>query len=171
MRRKSTTKGFKTASALVQGRVRGASESRGFAQSRLLTHWAEIVGADIADLAVPLKVSYGKGLGATLTVLTTGAKAPMLQAQLPQVEARVNACYGYRAISKVRITQTAPTGFSEGQIAFQPKPKDAPTLSAEDARGVQKVAKTVENEDLRAALTRLGENVLRKERGKRKELS
>jgi hypothetical protein len=31
---------------------------------------------------------------------------------------RVNACYGYITIARIRITQTAATGFAEGQMAF-----------------------------------------------------
>ena len=105
-RRFSTTRGFAQASGLLQSRIRGASEARGFAVTRLLTHWAEIVGEDTARIAQPVKVGYGRdGLGATLTLLTTGAQAPMLSMQCEAIRERVNACYGYRAIAKVRITQ------------------------------------------------------------------
>ena len=70
------TRGFKRASSLMQGQIRHAGEQRGFAVSRLLTHWAEIVGEDTARIARPVKVGYGKrGFGATLTVLTTVTSA------------------------------------------------------------------------------------------------
>ena len=36
--------GFKKASILLKKSIQKASESRGFAQSRVLTHWSEIVG-------------------------------------------------------------------------------------------------------------------------------
>ena len=38
-----TTYGFSRAAALMQTRIRSASEKRGFAVTRLLTHWAEVV--------------------------------------------------------------------------------------------------------------------------------
>ena len=64
----------------MQTRIRTASETRGFAVTRLLTHWSEIVGEATSAIATPVNVSYGKGgMGATLTVLTTGAQAPMLE--------------------------------------------------------------------------------------------
>ena len=44
-------KGFEPAARLVGERVRQAGESRGFAVSRLLTHWADVVGPEIAALA------------------------------------------------------------------------------------------------------------------------
>ncbi|MEM8979512.1 MAG: DciA family protein [Pseudomonadota bacterium] len=163
-KRASTTRGFKTASALVQSRVRGASETRGFSQSRVLTHWEEIVGTDLAAMAVPLKVAHGRQFGATLTLLTNGAFAPLLQAQLPKIEERVNAVYGYRAISKIKITQTAPTGFSEGQVAFRAQPKaDVPVTESERA-AVTQTSSQIESSELRQALQRLGENVMRKAR-------
>ena len=59
-------KGFERASKLVADRVRSAGETRGFAVSRLLTHWDEIIGADLCGMARPIDISYGKGFGATL---------------------------------------------------------------------------------------------------------
>ena len=43
-------------------------------------------------------------MGATLTLLTTGANAPMLEMQKEKLRQKVNAVYGYNAISRVRIT-------------------------------------------------------------------
>ena len=69
-------RGFRRTSNLVETTVREVGESRGFAVSKLLTHWPEIVGADMAKIAKPVNVSYGRGaFGATLTLLTTGAQA------------------------------------------------------------------------------------------------
>lgn len=161
----ASTRGFKRTSQLLKSRIRRASESRGFAQSRLLTQWEEIVGPDIAGIARPVDVSYGRqGFGATLTVLTTGAQAPMLEMQKEKLRERVNAVYGYNAISRVRLTQTAPTGFAEGQVSFEHRPKPIPpaqpdpTVQADAAR----LAASVTDSSLRDALEALGQNVLSK---------
>ncbi len=157
--------GFRRADALLQGRIRDASATRGFAQSRLLTQWAEIAGPEIAGIARPVEVSYGRGgIGATLVLLTTGAHAPMLEMQAPKLRERVNAIYGYNAISRIRITQTAPTGFADGQIAFQhtaadsARPEPAPELRAKAAAQVAPIA----DDGLRSALERLAANILTK---------
>ena len=106
--RRTSTKGFKRTDSLLSAKIRQASETRGFAQSRLLTQWAEIVGQDVAAISRPVEVSYGRGgMGATLTLLTTGANAPMLEMQKEQLRAKVNAIYGFNAIARVRVTQTA----------------------------------------------------------------
>ena len=158
-RRDTTTYGFSRASRLLEGRIRRASESRGFAESRLLTHWAEIVGPDFAQICRPVSVSYSKGgMGATLTVLTTGPEAPVLEMRKAALQERVNACYGYRAIARVRITQTAPQGFAEGQAAFRPAP--ATGLSAPDPRA-KTLAEGTRDTQLRLALEALAANVLK----------
>ncbi len=161
-------RGFQRTSSLVQGRVRDAGASRGFAVTRLLTHWAEIAGADIAAIARPVDVTYGRGgLGATLTVLTTGAQAVMLEMQKEALRERVNTCYGYSAISRVRITQTAPTGFAEGRVDFTPAPAGQPAkpvASPEQKANIAKTANGVGNSDLRAALEALGQNIVTRHR-------
>ena len=162
-RHTSTTRGFSRAASLMQTRIRKASEQRGFAVTRLLTHWPEVVGKAIAQIATPVNVSYGKGgMGATLTLLTTGAQAPMLEMQKEQIREKVNACYGYSAISRVRITQTAPTGFAEGRVAFAPAPASKKTPDPAVQSAAQALSDTIENDDLRAALAALGANVLTK---------
>lgn len=156
-------RGFEPASGLVAAPVRAAGEARGFAVARLLTHWAEIVGEETARAARPVRIGYGRegGFGATLTLLTTSAHAPILQMQLPRIRDRVNACYGYAAIARITITQTAPTGFAEGQAEFAaaPRPAAPPPDPAIRAAAVAS-AGGVKDEDLRHALATLAENIL-----------
>lgn len=162
-RHTSTTRGFSRAATLLQPRIRAASEDRGFAVTRLLTHWSEVVGESIAQIATPVNISYGRGgMGATLVLLTTGAQAPMLEMQKDQIREKVNACYGYRAIARVRITQTAPTGFADGRVAFAPAPKTARIPDQAVQSAANALSDDVENEDLRTALAALGANVLSK---------
>lgn len=164
--RKATTKGFKRTSSLLTQRIRSASESRGFAQSRLLTHWSEVAGKEIADISRPVEVSYGRGgMGATLTLLTTGANAPVIEMEKEKLRARVNSAYGYNAIARIRVTQTAATGFSDGQVVFDHRNKtdDQKTTNPELSRKAQKLVQPVSDKGLRSALERLGENILNKE--------
>jgi hypothetical protein len=156
-------KGFTRAATLLSGQIRSAGETRGFAVSRLLTHWAEIAGEEISTISRPVEVSYGRqGFGATLSLLTTGANAPMLEMQKEKLRARVNAVYGYNAISRVRITQTHATGFAEGQASFDHRPAKAAERARDPAvkRMAEDVAAPVGDDNLRHALEALGQNVL-----------
>ena len=123
---------------------------------RLLTHWPEIVGEDLARVSRPGKVSHGRGLGATLTLVCSGAAAPLVQMQASRIVDKVNACYGYAAIARVRVAQTAPDGFAEPQRDFHAAPRRDPAL---DARASQ-AAEGVSDPELREALQLLAQNVL-----------
>ncbi|SNX69592.1 hypothetical protein SAMN05878503_104117 [Cereibacter ovatus] len=159
---KRRMRGFEAASGLLQDRIRQVGEKRGFAVTRLLTHWPEVAGTDLARITRPVKVGYAarEGLGATLTILVSSAHAPLVQMQLPALKERVNACYGYAAISRILLTQTAPAGFAEGQATFDPAPKaeKAPDPAVQ-ARAAEAAA-GVHDEGLRAALERLTMNFL-----------
>ncbi|GHA47059.1 hypothetical protein GCM10008927_09790 [Amylibacter ulvae] len=161
---KRKSRGFLQTSGLLQQRIRAASEKRGFAETRLLTQWAEIAGSQIAAIAQPIKVGYSKqGFGANLTLLCNGANAPMLQMQIPQIIERVNSCYGYNAIARITLTQTAPTGFGSGfqepksEFAHKPKHKE---LSKVQIEQIETSVKDVADTTLKDALELLGKNIL-----------
>lgn len=158
-------RGFEPTSSLLMSRIRKAGETRGFAVARVLTHWADIVGAEISSIARPVEISYGRGgMGATLTVLTTGAQAPMLEMQKNTLRDRVNACYGYNAIARIRITQTASTGFAEGRAQFTPAPKRAAKPNPEIQTRVRAETSDVTDAGLRQALESLGQNIYSKQK-------
>ena len=165
-------RGFEAASGLLQSRIRQVGEARGFAVTRLLTGWAEIAGEATAAITRPVKIGYGReGMGATLTLLVAPAHAPMVQMDLPRLKDRVNAAYGYAAISRISLTQTAATGFAEGQAAFapapQPQPKTPdPAIQAEAAQ----MAAPVHDQALRSALETLTHNFLSRHKANESKL-
>jgi hypothetical protein len=102
-------------------------------------------------------------MGATLTLLTTSAMAPMVQMQLPRLKDRVNACYGYSAIARIVLTQTATTGFAEGQVQFTPAPPtEAPRPDPALVAKAHETAAGVQDSGLRSALELLAQNVLKR---------
>ncbi|MHA3913914.1 DUF721 domain-containing protein [Halovulum sp. GXIMD14793] len=130
----SRRKGFTQTGALVATGIRSVAEKRGFAQTRMLTHWAEVAGPEVAAIATPVKVSYRQeGLGATLTLACAGSRAPELSLQLEVIRERVNACYGYNAISRIRLTHDAALapspGLAEAPAPFRPAPKPVPEVA------------------------------------------
>ncbi len=158
-------RGFEAAGGLLGSHLRQAVEKRGFAIARLLTHWTEVAGPEIAPLCRPVKIGHSKGaMGGTLTLLTTGAAGPMLQMQLPALRERVNACYGYNAITRITLTQTAPSGFAEGQTPFDAAPKPIPRAPSHHiVQEASATAAPITDPGLRAALERLACNVLSKD--------
>jgi hypothetical protein len=151
-------RGFEAAGGLLKEPIRKAGETRGFAVTKLLTHWPEIAGGDLAPLCRPVKVSYGQGgFGATLTLL-----ASLVQMQLERLKERVNAIYGFAAIARIRLTQTAAEGFSEPARPFEAPNIAAPSPQAlERARAiVSDLTQGVGDSDLKAALARFATNMM-----------
>jgi len=153
---KRRMRGFEPAASLVAPEVRKTAESRGFAVTRLLTDWPEIVGPETAAHTRPVKVSHGKGFGATLTLLTDGAHAPLVQMQLPRLRDRVNAVYGFNAIARIVVTQTAAQGFAEGQAQFRPAPPaEIPPPPPEAIAAADEVAARFDDPRLAESMRRL----------------
>ncbi|MGL4235363.1 DUF721 domain-containing protein [Tabrizicola sp.] len=158
-------RGFEPAFGLMKEPVRAAGESRGFAVARLLTHWAEVAGEELARKTRPVKIGYGHGgMGATLTLLVKATEAPMVQMALPVLKERVNSVYGYAAVSHIHLTQTAATGFAEGQAEFTPAPKAPPPPDPVIEAKAHEAAEGVDDPSLRSALEQLAQNILTRAR-------
>ena len=155
--------GFKKASVLLKKNIQKVSESRGFAQSRVLTHWSEIVGEEISSVSIPTKVSYKTdGLGATLTILTSGSSGPILEMQKEFIRTKIKAVYGYNADQKIKITQSSPLALirknenSKSIISKKNKPK------VEISTSLEKAVNEIDDKNLRQALEELAINVFTK---------
>jgi len=159
---------FHRAGEALGRRLSEAAAKRGFAEPDVLIRWAEIVGADLARDCQPVRITYGRaapGLGATLLVQANGARATEIEHRVPQIVERVNAFYGYRAVSRIRLTQATgragqPGGFAEDAPGFSGKPPVPPPPDAAATARAAELARDIRDPVLRAALIRLGACVL-----------
>ena len=156
---------FKRTSELLKRRINEASEGRGFSETRLLTHWSTFVGIGLAEKTYPVKISFASGgLGATLTILTTGPHALEVEMLKHQIKEKVNAAYGYNAVARIKITQTAETGFELSKLSGATEEQDWNKNSAivrNNAKASEQV-EGVKDKVLREALAELEEKVLTK---------
>jgi len=160
---KRKRKGFVQTGGLLAAQIRSIGGARGFAETRLLTQWAEIAGPDLASITRPGKVNYRReGMGATLALECDGAHGPEVQMQLPALMGRINAAYGYAAISDIRITQVQQRGFAEAQAPFSYDETPKPRLGDKPPAEVADAVAAVGDEGLRAQLALLGANILSK---------
>jgi hypothetical protein len=149
-------KGFLRASDAAKGMIRPALTKRGFSEARILVEWDSVVGERIGDLCRPVRLGYAakEGMGGTLTVGCPGACALEVQHLTPQIIERVNAHYGYRAISRIRLVQLGPEAFEERKAKTKP-----PQPRPEEVAEIRRTTASVQSEDLRGALERLGRNI------------
>ena len=155
--------GFKKASILLKRNIQIASESRGFSQSRVLTHWSEIVGEEISSVSIPTKVSYkSDGLGATLTILTSGSSGPVLEMQKQFIKDKINAVYGYNAIHKIKITQSSPITLLRKNENSESIISENKKINVEISPSLEKAVSEIDDKNLRQALEELAINVFTK---------
>ena len=129
-----------------------AFAKQGFASTDLVTHWPEIVGAEVAALAEPVKLNWPRGdpeepEAATLVLRVEGPAAIEIQHLSGVILERVNRFFGWRAVKRITIRQ-APLA----RRTQQPRP---PGPSTEDVAKAAATLPDIADDDLRSALARL----------------
>lgn len=146
----------------------------GFAEPAVLLHWAEIVGQRLATLCRPLRVQHGRGkdLARVLVVAAEGPAAVEIEYRADEIVSRVNAHYGYGAVTRIAITQAmgAAGGMAEAAAPFAHAPGAPRATRGEPAarRTPRPVARAeaeratagIEDPGLRDALASFGAYVL-----------
>ncbi|MBX6425144.1 MAG: DUF721 domain-containing protein [Variibacter sp.] len=133
---------------------------QGFASGDIVTHWAEIVGDDVAQLAEPLKLQWPRGGGehasepATLVLRVEGPAAIEVQHLAPVILERINRYFGWRAVARIAIRQ-AP-------LARRPRKVRPPAPSPAETAQVAASLGAIDDPGLRDALARLGAAIKRR---------
>ena len=96
-------------------------KKHGFAEHRLLTDWADIVGAEYAQYCIPKKLTLrtAKKDGGTLYLLVAAGRALEVQHLQPLIIDRINMFLGYPAVARLSLTQSHTPLFRK---AAKPKP-------------------------------------------------
>ena len=149
----------KPLSVLLSDVFSDAYARQGFAARELVTRWAEIAGSDIAAHCEPLKMQWPRPVDgqpkepATLVLRVEGPMALEIQHSSDVILQRVNRFFGWSAVGRLALRQ-APLA-RRGRPAPLPPP---------DPKSVAKVAESlsaIEDDELRAALARLGASIKR----------
>ncbi len=148
--------GLRNVAPLVGNLTRPLVRKRGFFQTEIILHWAEIVGRDLEQFTMPVKYAPPRGEnagGGTLVIRVTGPVAIELQHRMPQIIDRVNTYFGYRAVERIKMMQ--------GDISRPERTVHRPTVVPEgnitQASEIN-IAK-IEDPHLREVLTRLGRHI------------
>jgi len=147
-------------SDLLRKTLNQAFAKQGFASTELVTRWGEIVGTDIAAHSEPEKIQWPRPFGTDmpepgiLVLRVEGPTAIEIQHQAKVILERVNRFFGWQAVADLRLRQ-AP--LSRRTVTTPPAPD--PEEQARIAATLSQVA----DDDLRAALARLGAAIKRAE--------
>lgn len=157
----------------------GANIDRAFRQKlakagpdpmELAAHWAEIVGADLARVSKPEKIT-GKAGERTLHLLAAGPAALVLQHQIGRLRQSVNLYLGSEDIAQIRLKQgsvgasrqpradaNAPGAPSDARLS----PSNLHRLDADLQHQLDQFLSDIDNRVLRRALQLLGQAVYAK---------
>ena len=158
----SRTMKMKRLSSFVDDMVEPSARKRGFALSRLVAHWGEIVG-DMASWCKPVELSLGReNNNGNLKLSIVSGRGPEAQQMTPVIIDRVNASFGYAAISRISFVQTMShepiTTVTPDHIAGATAHKLASESDDEaaDIWTLDDKLSGIKSPELRAALRRLG---------------
>ena len=159
------TSSAKAVGSFVPQLTRKAFEKYGFSTATLLTDWAVIVGPELAAVCRPERLKWPRQVdayaaevdeagrpGATLVLRADGAAALTIRYQSRQILDRINAYFGYGAVSELRLVQApvAPLEAENAGRVLRHRRNDRAGQGAGEA-GAQ--------DPLSAALSRLGASV------------
>ena len=147
---------------LVGPCLTAAFKRHGFASTEIVTHWEDIVGVEIAAHSEPIRITWPRQgetadadepEPATLVLRCQGPAAIEIQHLAGVIVERVNRFLGWRAIDRVALRQ-AP-------LARRAKARPPPAIDADEARRIAERMTDITDENLRAALGRLGAAIKR----------
>ena len=132
---------------------------RGFVGVDLITNWAEIVGKDLAQGVLPVRLTFPQNQrsNGVLHVRTAGgAFALLFEHQKTRVIERVNTYFGYPAIAQIRLVQ--------GAVKLpKPEPHEVEwPLEDEEVQALLKKVDAIEDNDLRSRVFELGVAMIQK---------
>jgi hypothetical protein len=163
--------GPKAVGSFVPKLAQKAFEKFGFAAAAVLTDWKSIVGPEIAACTSPERLRWPKiaggpaegdgrapvkgrsapspRSGATLMLTVDPSRALDVQYKSAQIVERINAYFGYQAVTDIRLTQAPLAPRAPAKPVPSPRTVLKTSLTRTEATGIEDV-------DLRQALERLG---------------
>ena len=149
----------KPLSLLLSDVFKDAYAKQGFAARELVTRWAEIAGRDVAAHSEPLKLQWPRPVEgrpqepATLILRVEGPMALEIQHKSDVILERVNRFLGWSAVGRLALRQ-AP-------LSRRERSRPTPPPDPQEVESVAQTLTAIEDEELRAALAKLGAAIKR----------
>jgi hypothetical protein len=148
---------------LMPKATRNILGKKGMLFTKLISKWPDIVGPDLASKATPLELKFSKSKKqsnkVTLHLAISGAYAPEIQSQTPQLIERLNSFFGYNAIETIKLIHT--TGKALGHKFATP---DIPDLSKAEQQKINHKTEHIPSDPLKEALNALGRSIIARQK-------
>ncbi len=163
---RSGSGGFNTLATSILPLMRRILGKKGMVTADLIALWEQIVGSEMSAYTFPEKVEFlrgERGNGTLRVKVPGGAFALEVQHREKFIVEKINAYFGYNAISKLKIIQDA--NFARRAVIKSNQPAMQKTLVSEEEQNyiMQKV-KNISDAELREKLAELGKKVFNQNR-------
>lgn len=145
-------------------RIAGKNFSRKYiAIGRIVKNWDEIVGANLADKAQPIKIQYrkarkkGQKLTATLEIAASSADATLLHYQKDLILERINQIFGDKWITAIRFVNVS---VNTAPLSRHKRKKSHPPLTINEKKTLSTMTDIVADAEIRQKLEHLGLAIL-----------
>lgn len=143
----------------ITGLTRHALDRRGFVDAAIVSEWPKLAGELIGRHSLPDRIRFPRDRsqpGTLVLILDNSALATEVQHFEPVLLERINRYFGFAAVGKIRI-EHAPL-----PAKARAKRRPLPPISADRRREIENDLSNVADDELRDALTRLGDHVSRR---------
>jgi hypothetical protein len=133
------------------------------ALGRIVTHWKELVGEDMAARSSPSRLQYykpkqaGEKARATLEISASSADCSVLVYQKDVILQKLENFFGDRWVTDIRFIHAEPK-----QIA--PPPRRTKILTEDEKKYLSQVLEGVDDPDIKERLASLGQSILQEKK-------
>ncbi|MHB8528445.1 MAG: DUF721 domain-containing protein [Caulobacteraceae bacterium] len=153
-----------TAGKALAKTLKALGERFGHGAEGLKARWSEIVGGALARRIEPVKLIRTRaGAASVLEIRVEGPSAALIAHQAPDILARVNLFLGPGAVGGIRIVQGPLRRGGEAAAPRSARTRSPPPLDAAAERALAESLSALGEGRLKAALARLGREVLRQD--------
>ena len=153
--------GFNSLASSLLPLIRRVIGKRGMIIADLIALWGQIVGDEIATYTCPEKVDFARGErnnGVLKLKVSGGAFALEVKHREKFIIEKINAYFGYNAVSSIKIVQDA--NFARKSIAASNQPSPQKILVSEEEQNyIMKITEGIADDGLRKRLSDLGMRV------------
>ena len=135
---------------------------KGFMEIDILTNWDKIVGKELADFSFPQKIDFKrdqKNNGILHLQVPSGAFALEIAHREKFILEKINAYFGYNAVSALKIVQNSALPLATPNEPIEKTVNKSNMLSEDEKNYIKSLAEDINNSELKEILIKLGQSI------------
>jgi len=153
------TKGLSSISNSILPFAKQILGKKGFVEIDILTNWETIIGKELSAYTLPQRIDFKKDQrnnGILHLEVPAGAFAVEVKHKENLILERINAYFGYNAVSSLKIIQNNSLSIADTKT---PAKQNKSLVSPEEENYIKSLGEDIENPRLKEILTKLGLNI------------